>query len=210
MESLLHVLSLVARALVIFSGGMAAIFFAYAGFQWITSGGDPQKVAQARNSVIGAVVGLVLLGVALIIPEVISEAIIEPAGGIPVGSGHTPSCDAQLEVQLVLHPTASNPTNMDRVIDAIQATDSDCSVDLWAPAVEDTAVSSGDTHCGTSGGSLGGFEVPKTLLHSGTEVSRISKRDGQGNIIVLFDALPSNNHACWMYVAGYKRWTYSG
>ena len=100
---------------------------AYAGFQWISSSGDPQKIAQARSSMVGAIVGLVILGVALMLPGVVSDAIIEPAGGIAVGVAYTNDCDGQLQTQLVLHTTASNPVNMNRVIGAIQAADTNCS-----------------------------------------------------------------------------------
>ena len=213
MENLLNILTLVARAMVIFSGGMAAIFLAYAGFQWITAAGDPQKIAQARSSVIGAIVGLVLLGVALIVPGVISEAVIEPAGGIAVGTVYTSDCDGQLRTQWVLHTTASTPVNMNRVIGAIQASSNECSPDVWTPKVDEADATSPGTRCGyvSSTKSIGGFGVPVSFLTASSLV-KLSRRDGAGNIFVIFEQTspPSDGAGCWMYISAYKRWASGG
>jgi len=50
------------------AAGLTVIFVAISGFNFITSGGDPQRVAKARNSIIYAIIGLVitLLAVAII------------------------------------------------------------------------------------------------------------------------------------------------
>lgn len=48
-------------AALIFVGTVGAIFFVYAGIQLITSGGDPKKVAGARQIMTYAVIGLVLV-----------------------------------------------------------------------------------------------------------------------------------------------------
>jgi uncharacterized membrane protein YidH (DUF202 family) len=46
-------------ALAIF-GGIALIVMAYAGFKYITSQGNPQETAKAQNTIIYAVVGLIV------------------------------------------------------------------------------------------------------------------------------------------------------
>lgn len=53
--------------------GMAAIFFiVIAGIRYITSGGDPEKVAKARGTVTYAVVGLVILLLSFVIIKLFS------------------------------------------------------------------------------------------------------------------------------------------
>jgi len=49
------------------AAGVTAIMVAIAGFKFLTSGGEPQKVGQARNTIIYAVVGLVITLLAFII-----------------------------------------------------------------------------------------------------------------------------------------------
>ena len=39
---------------------LALIFLIWGGIRWIMSGGDKQKIEQARSAIIGAIVGLVL------------------------------------------------------------------------------------------------------------------------------------------------------
>jgi len=62
--ALAFVLNLVYRL----AAGITVIFVSISGFNFVTSGGDPQRVAKARNSIIYAIVGLIiaLLAVAII------------------------------------------------------------------------------------------------------------------------------------------------
>jgi hypothetical protein len=46
------------------AGVAAVIIIIVSGFQYITSAGDPQKAASARNGIIGAAVGLVIIAAA--------------------------------------------------------------------------------------------------------------------------------------------------
>lgn len=50
------------------------IFVVWAGIKWITSGGDKQKVASARASLTWAIVGIVLVLIAILIVNVFSYA----------------------------------------------------------------------------------------------------------------------------------------
>ena len=58
------------RAIALVGGALSAIFVIWAGFQWMTASGDPQKMAQARMSLIGTIVGICIMGVGFIIPSV--------------------------------------------------------------------------------------------------------------------------------------------
>ena len=51
----------------------------FGAFEWIISGGDKEKVANARNRITHALIGLLLLGLAFLIVTVVSNII-----GIPV------------------------------------------------------------------------------------------------------------------------------
>lgn len=57
----LHRVSLV---LAIIGGVAAVIVIIVSGFQYVTSGGDSQKAAQARNGIVGAAIGLVIIAAA--------------------------------------------------------------------------------------------------------------------------------------------------
>ena len=56
--------------------------FAWAGYLWMTSMGDPNRAAAARNAFISVGIGLVIIGCAFIIPAVIGESVVAPAGGL--------------------------------------------------------------------------------------------------------------------------------
>jgi len=55
------ILTRVSLVLASVAGVAAVIIIMLGGFRYITSGGDPQKAAGARNSVIGAAVGLAII-----------------------------------------------------------------------------------------------------------------------------------------------------
>ena len=84
MDDISNIMGNITRLLALVGGGLAAVAIAYAGIQWMTASGDPQKMAQVRMGVIGAVGGLILVGVAFIIPRVVSQLVVEPAGGSPL------------------------------------------------------------------------------------------------------------------------------
>lgn len=48
----------------IIAGISAVIMIILSGFRYVTSGGDTQKIASAKNTLIGAIVGLVIIVVA--------------------------------------------------------------------------------------------------------------------------------------------------
>lgn len=53
----------------------ALIFIVIGAFQWITSGGDKQKVADARNHIIAAIIGLIVIALSFIIVNVVITAL---------------------------------------------------------------------------------------------------------------------------------------
>ena len=77
-ESETEVDSLIATVINIFSvvvGIIAVIMIVYGGFRYITSGGDSAKVTSARNTILYAIVGLIIVALAqFIVKFVLSKA----------------------------------------------------------------------------------------------------------------------------------------
>lgn len=65
-----------AVAFIIVIAVLAAVLFIVIGaFQWITSGGDKQKVADARNHILAAVIGLIIIALSFVIINVVTTAL---------------------------------------------------------------------------------------------------------------------------------------
>src|SRR3990167_8655822 len=63
-------------AFIIVVAFLAALLFIVIGaIQWITSGGDKQRVADARNHIISAVIGLIIIALTFVIVNVIITAL---------------------------------------------------------------------------------------------------------------------------------------
>ncbi len=63
-------------AFIIILAVLAALFFIVLGaFQWITSGGDKAKVDAARNHIIAAIIGLVVIALSFVIINVVITAL---------------------------------------------------------------------------------------------------------------------------------------
>ena len=215
MEALVQMFGGAATLIAVLGGAMATIFFAWAGIQWMMASGDPQKIGQARMALIGAAVGLVIVGAAFIVPEVISERIIEPAGGTAIENAAGLSCDRVLKNQFVFQRAASNHERMNAVIKQIQAQRQECAADIWSPEVIDTVIAL-NANCiwGSAHTSIGDTDVPRGLHHGGIivveqeNVRRTSSRDADNNIIVHFlsTARPSDSAKCWLYVDRLRTW----
>ena len=231
MEALVQMFGGAATLIAVLGGAMATIFFAWAGIQWMMASGDPQKIGQARMALIGAAVGLVIVGAAFIVPEVISERIIEPAGGTAIENAAGLSCDRVLKNQFVFQRAASNEARMNAVVKQIQAQRAECAADIWDPKVIDAAAvvaavaaSTGVAAVPASGGgclavtgtlyqAIGDTDVPRGLhseVVSGTEdsVRKNSSRDNENNLIVHFlhEKKPSDSSKCWLYSSRLRTW----
>lgn len=63
-------------AFIIVIAFLAALLYIVIGaFQWITSGGDKQRVADARNHIIAAVIGLIIIALSFVIINVVIQAL---------------------------------------------------------------------------------------------------------------------------------------
>ena len=210
MEEILSIVGGVARFVAILGGALSAVFFGWAGIQWMTASGDPQRMAQARMGIIGAVVGLVLVGVAVMIPGIVSEIIIEPAGGLPVEGQRGIDCDRVLRQQLVINRTASDAKRMQFVVRQIQSKRKECSPEYWNPVVRlEVGPANGVTGSGEYS-QVGGMAVPLGALNDKTAVVGVAKRDAANNILIYWDELaerrPSDGAAVWLYVSAFNTW----
>ena len=208
MEEILSIVGGVARFVAILGGALSAVFIGWAGIQWMTASGDPQRMSQARMAIIGAVVGLVIVGVAFMIPGIISEIVIEPAGGLAIEGQKGVDCDGILRQQLVINRAASTVDRMQFVIRQIQAKRGECGVERWNPVVLDQA--RGVAGSGTSS-SVGAMLVPRGLLDdSGSSVREKPGRDAANNIIIYWSdkdgQQPSDGSSAWLYVSAFNTW----
>ena len=220
----------VARLLAVVGGGISAIAFCYAGILWMTASGDPQKMGQARTAIFGAIGGLVIVGVAFMAPRIISEFVIEPAGGQVIGGDGGVSCDGILQAQLLVQRGASTATRMNQVIGQIQAQRDECPEDVWDPRVVDafpahtpaadittcwsgTPVAAG--FAGTEGddGKVGDTQVPRSLRIGNADTGLVrptSGRDSDNNILVYWSGnaaeRPTDSSTCWLYSNRIRTW----
>ena len=139
MEELSTIFTNGGRLLAAVAGGLSILTLCYAGIMWMTASGDPNKMGQARTAVLGSIGGLVIAGIAFIVPGIISRTIIEPAGGTSLSVDAGFDCDATLRQQLVFQRGASTSNNFNEIISQLQATRSECPTDVWNPLVADGA-----------------------------------------------------------------------
>ena len=223
MEGILALVENAARFVAILGGALAAVFVAYTGILWMTSAGDPQKVSQARGALIGVLAGLILVGMAFLVPGIISETIIEPSGGSRVESLYmNSSCDQHLRRHLVATRAAGNAEQVETIIDAVQARYGECGQDIWDPrpmaasefGVEDAAEDCAGTPTTRAGVAMGGIPVPALLVEAmvGSRYRVVSDtmRDPFNNILVIWDPeqAPSDSAICWIFYSRFGSWQF--
>lgn len=220
MEELSTIFGNVGILVAALAGGISLVMFGFAGIQYMTAQGDPQGMSRAKMSVIGAVVGLAIAGLAFVMPGIISRLIIEPAGGERIVAESGADCDELLRNQLVFQRGASTGPRIEEVIRQIQAQRSECVSELWNPDVDD------DNRDGTNGcwatdndtrnqdnPQVGDTRVPRGLMDGPADADKVranSGRDSDNNIIVYWSATdgrsPADNSACWMYTSRLNTW----
>ena len=199
-------------------GVVAVVFLIYAGYLFMSSAGDPQKDARAKGAVIGVVVGLVLIGTSYMVPEAISDTVIEPAGGeaIVVDSGR--SCDQHLRRRLGSNPQAYDVGRVQRVIVGIQTQVSGCNEESWSPLVHSgSALLQVKSVCGAQENSgvflMSGVPISQSLF-SGSAAGNMKAvaRNSAGDIFLIFDdaSPPGDGSRCWYYSSSFNAWMSGG
>ena len=136
MEELASVINNFARLILYAGGGVFTIAVCVAGFFYMTAFGDPQKQNIARGALVGAFVGVCIMGVAFLAPRIMSQFVLEPAGleGVDQSAGNT-SCDRTLRSALITQRGVGNAKQVNQIVRAIQAQRAnDCNQEIWNPA----------------------------------------------------------------------------
>jgi len=69
------IVSFVVAFIVVVAFLAALLYIVIGALQWITSGGDKQKVADARNHIIAAIIGLIVIALSFVIINVVISAL---------------------------------------------------------------------------------------------------------------------------------------
>ena len=235
MEELMSIGTNIATLIAIGVAVVSGIIVAFAGFQYATAGGDPQKVGIAKASFVGAFIGLIIASLAFIGPRIVTDMVIKPVGGVALDTQVGLNCDKVLRNQLVFQRGASTASRMQVVISQIQAQQQECAKDVWKPVVinmhdADSAgvIPTNDAIKGkcylTDGGFGNAAELEKIKIGDQTLPQGLARttadddyfprttsgRDSENNIIVYWaDEVadrPSDAASCWLYFARLRSW----
>ncbi len=217
METVLFMFGGIANLVAVLGGSVAAIFVSWAGIKWMTSSGEPQKISEARSSLIGVLIGLLLVGASFMIPDAINQRLIRPATGQNLSGVVGLDCDRVLQKQLVRTRTASDADRMNSMIRQVQASKEGCGLDNWSPLVSPVRAVTpnnpflyglGSARC--EGPEIGQTDVPRGLQQpgGGADVRNATVRDADNNIMIYFDTekKPSDGAGCWIYHSRLKIW----
>ena len=89
----------------------------------------------AANALFGAIGGMIIVGIAFMVPRLISETVIEPSGGASLASSSTVSCDEIFKNQLVRQQAAGNAGRMSQVKVQVQQRQNECAAEVWDPTI---------------------------------------------------------------------------
>ena len=70
-----QIVSFVVAFIIVIAFLAALLFIVIGALQWITSGGDKQRVADARNHIIAAIIGLIIIALSFVIINIITTAL---------------------------------------------------------------------------------------------------------------------------------------
>ena len=231
MEELASVINNFARLILYAGGGVFTIAVCVAGFFYMTAFGDPQKQNIARGALVGAFVGVCIMGVSFLAPRIMSQFVLEPAGLEGVANSGNTGCDRTLRSALITQRGVGNGKQVNSMVRAIQAQRAnDCNQEIWNPfvqvagtppgataAITNSGFQDGPTTClpGTAGTDhmIGQTDLP-TTLESVAQTRALQSayggfaRDASGNILVQFDTAfrPTDGSKCWLYIAQSNYW----
>ena len=213
MEELMSIGTNIATLIAIGVAVVSGIIVAFAGFQYATAGGDPQKVGIAKASFIGAFIGLIIASLAFIGPRIVTDMVIKPVGGVALDTQVGLNCDSVLRSQLVFQRGASTADRMQVVISQIQSQQQACAKDVWNPKVINLSSEAGKCYASTremvTPAIVGDQDLPDGLKR-GDGARTTSGRDSENNIIVYWaddpPDRPSDSASCWLYYSRLRSW----
>ena len=95
----------------------------------------PAPGGMARNALFGAIGGMIIVGVAFMVPRLISETVIEPSGGASLGGSSVTSCDQVFKNQLVRNQAAGSGARMNQIKVQVQQRQEECASEVWDPVI---------------------------------------------------------------------------
>ena len=138
MEEIAGIFNSIGLVLTAILGGFGVISLSVAALLYMNAHGDPQQVNKAKTAAIGAIIGLIMGGMAWVLPGIISRAIVEPSGGQSLTtSGSVQGCDQIFKSQLVAQRQINTAARMNELISTIQNTRDECRPDTWRPKAHD-------------------------------------------------------------------------
>ena len=232
MQELTSVGTSIATLIAILVAVASTAVVAWAGWQYVTAAGDPQALGKAKQTLIGAFIGLGIAGLAFIGPRIFIDLVIKPVGGVSIETETGLNCDSVFRNQLTFQRGASTKDRMNTLVSQIQSQQQECDAEVWNPSVIDlgatlgvVGTNSADGNCygilptaGTESAlPLIGTQKMPTSLATSTGSTTVtykartkSGRDSENNIIVHFnldaDKRPSDGASCWLYYARLKQW----
>ena len=120
---------------------VAGFFFVMGVINYMSAGGDQQKVQQGVAGIRNSLIGAVLIGGSSLIINFVVLDIVRPAGGDVGSIGQGINCDSLLRQQLIASPLATaNVANANAIVVSIQSQrGDDCPSDSWNPEINDSA-----------------------------------------------------------------------
>jgi len=74
-DSVDDALLFVIRGLFILAGGLAVLYLFWSGLQYLTAGGNPEQAQKARNGLLYAIIGIVIVSLSFAIVNVVSNTL---------------------------------------------------------------------------------------------------------------------------------------
>ena len=228
MEELASVINNFARLILYAGGGVFTIAVCVAGFFYMTAFGDPQKQNIARGALVGAFVGVCIMGISFLAPRIMSQFVLEPAGLEGVANAGNTGCDRTLRSALITQRGVGNAQQVNQIVRAIQAQRAaDCNAEIWNPFAHiagtppgGSAITSNGftTACTVTSGTAVGDRVGQTDIPTTLKTVALSRfgstayggfaRDSNGNMLVEFATAnrPTDGSDCWMYISQSNYW----
>lgn len=79
-KNIKDVIPTVIKTILLITGGIAVLFIIIGGFQYVTSGANPEGVKKGKATIVNAIIGLILILLSYVIVVVISNLLIKPGG----------------------------------------------------------------------------------------------------------------------------------
>ena len=229
MEEFASAINNLTMLLIVIGGSIFTLCVAVGAILYMTAAGDPHKQQIARGALVSSLLGVVILAMSPVAPQVLSRFVIEPSGGQALDRVGQAGCDRTLRSALVTQRSVSTQERANSMIRQIQAQRrAECSTDTWNPYIyiyisEGLGPLSGDANLGDENngcldrnsppdtethGKIGDTTIPRTLGNAAASDGDGIARDADGNILVLFRTTrrPSDGSLCWLYLASADIW----